>query len=99
MLYLLPVVPTRIEMRANMEVYSSLKIFSIRVEVLKISRDVYKWQIVELGTETVSYLHKHRYSNPAIAMRDCLHVVCGEPDRYRKAELRQAVESNPCLNW
>ncbi len=36
-----------------MEVYSSLEIFSIRVEVLKIARDVYKWQIVELGTETV----------------------------------------------
>lgn len=82
-----------------MEVDSSLKIFSIRVEVLKIARDVYKWQIVELDTETISHLHKRRYSNPATAMRDCLHVVCGEPDRYRKAELRQAVESNPRLNW
>lgn len=82
-----------------MEVYSSLKIFSIRVEVLKIARNVYKWQIVELESETVSHLHKHRYTNPAIAMRDCLHVVCGEPDRYRKAELREAVENNPKLNW
>lgn len=86
-------------MRANMEVYSSLEIFSIRVEVLKIARDVYKWQIIELDTETISHLHKRRYSNPAIAMRDCLHVVCGEPDRYRKAELRQAIEGNPRLNW
>lgn len=82
-----------------MEVYSSLKIFSIRVEVLKIASDEYKWQIVELDTETISHLHTRVYSNPAIAMRDCLHLVCGEPDRYRKAELRQAVESNPRLNW
>ncbi len=48
---------------------------------------------------TVSHLHKHRYSNPAIAMRDCLHVVCGEPDIYRKTALREGVENNPKLNW
>lgn len=48
---------------------------------------------------SVSHLHKHRYSNPAIAMRDCLHVVCGEPDIYRKTALREAVENNPKLNW
>lgn len=70
-----------------MEVYSSLNLFSIRVEVLKIARDVYKWQIVELESEVVSYRHKRRYTNAAVAMRDCLYVVCGEVDRYRKAEL------------
>lgn len=70
-----------------MEVYSSLKIFSIRVDVLKIARNVYKWQIVELESEAVTYKHKRRYTNPAVAMRDCLYVVCGEVDRYRKAEL------------
>ncbi|KLV03508.1 hypothetical protein ABT56_18920 [Photobacterium aquae] len=76
-----------------MEVYSSLKIFSIRVEVIKISQDIFKWQIVELETETVSYLHKRRYTNPSVAMRDCLFIVCGEPDEYRKKELEEAAKN------
>jgi hypothetical protein len=29
-----------------------LKYFRLDVEVLKIARDVYQWQIAELGTET-----------------------------------------------
>lgn len=75
-----------------MEVYSSLKIFSIRVEVLQITCGEYKWQIVELGTEIVLHLHKRQYMNPAIAMRDALHVICGEPNIYRKTELKKTTE-------
>lgn len=77
-----------------MKIYSSLKIFSIRIEITTTDFNFYQWQIVELDTEKVICRYEEQYTNPATAMRDCLYVVCGDIDTSRKNELGSFIKNS-----